>query len=77
MQAFELNDSSDSDSPRIGTEIQIASNQSPICEEEVADIEVASTQTLVPVTCGKEIASGEADSQNSKLTSDVWEHFKK
>ncbi|KAH9679666.1 BED-type domain-containing protein [Citrus sinensis] len=55
-------------------EVQIASNQSPITCEELVDIEVASTQTPISVH-EKEIASG--DTENSKLTSDVWEYFKR
>ena len=70
-QAFDLNNNN---SPTARTEIQIASNQSPITCEELADIEVAPTQTPVPVH-EKEIASSETE--NSKLTSDVWEHFKR
>ena len=70
-QAFDLNDNN---LPTTRTKIQIASNQSPIRCKELADIEVASTQTPVPEH-EKEIASSETE--NSKLTSDVWEHFKR
>ena len=70
-QAFDLSDNS---SRATRTEIQIASNQSPITCKELADIEVALTQTPVLVH-EKEIASSETE--KSKLTSDVWEHFKR
>lgn len=70
-QAFDL---SDNNSLTTRTEVQKASNQSPITCEELADIEVASTQTPISVH-EKEIASG--DTENNKLTSDVWEHFKR
>ena len=43
-QAFDLNDNN---SLTTRTEVQKASNQSPITCEELADIEVASTQTPI------------------------------